>query len=66
MLESKEEGNWEIKVDLVKHYTLLYDYAKEIEKTHPGSRIAIDYTMTEAGDKNFKRLYVCFGGIKRA
>lgn len=63
---AKKKAIGEIKVDLVKHYTLLYDYAEEIKKTHPGSRIATDYTMTEAGDKIFKRLYVCFAGIKRA
>ncbi|XP_074342088.1 uncharacterized protein LOC141679500 [Apium graveolens] len=63
---AKKKAIGEIKVDLIKHYKLLYDYAEEIMKTHPGSRIAIDYTTTEVGDKIFKRLYVCFSGIKRA
>lgn len=61
---AKQKAVGQIEIDLEKHYAILFDYAEEIQRTNPDSRVVVDVS-NEDGGRFFKRTYICFAGIKR-
>ncbi|KAL0448816.1 UNVERIFIED_CONTAM: hypothetical protein Slati_1438000 [Sesamum latifolium] len=45
-------------------YTRLWDYAKEVRVTNPGSTVILGTEAADDGEHRFSRIYVCFGGLK--
>lgn len=48
---AKNKAIGEIEAVLKKHFSRLYDYAEEIEKSNPDSRVAIDVITIKLIDK---------------
>ena len=55
----KIEGSYE------EQYNALWDYAEEIKWTNKGSTVEILTDTTEEGKTRFKRMYICYGGLKQ-
>lgn len=50
-----------IQGDHVHQFSMLYDYAQELKRSHPGSTVIIDYEEQYGLNQQnlFKRIYVC-------
>ena len=52
------EGTYE------EQYAALWDYAEEIKYTNKGSTIEFLTESEDSGRPRFKRMYICFSGLK--
>jgi hypothetical protein len=59
MAREKVEGNYK------EQYGLIWDYAKELQRSNPGTTAKIDTTPVSNGPPQFKRFYVCLDACKR-
>ena len=52
--------------DMVEHYAKLWDYKDELENTNLGSKIELEYGVSnQGGPWYFKGMYICFDALKR-
>ncbi|GJZ29922.1 hypothetical protein Tco_0574969 [Tanacetum coccineum] len=49
---------------LIEHYAKLYQYRQAILDSNPGSTCTLDVVESDNGSVSFKRMYICFKGVK--
>ncbi|GJW56644.1 hypothetical protein Tco_0103375 [Tanacetum coccineum] len=49
---------------LIEHYAKLYQYMQAILDSNPGSTCTLDVVESDNGSVSFKRMYICFKGVK--
>nr|GEV17256.1 calcium/proton exchanger [Tanacetum cinerariifolium] len=49
---------------LIEHYAKLYQYRQAILDSNPGSTCTMDVVESDNGSVSFKRMYICFKGVK--
>ncbi|GJT15983.1 calcium/proton exchanger [Tanacetum coccineum] len=49
---------------LIEHYAKLYQYRQAIVDSNPGSTCTLDVVESDNGSVSFKRMYICFKGVK--
>ena len=57
---AKQRALFEHEGGLIEHYNKLYQYKQAILESNPGSTCVVDVD----GSSHFKRMYVCFKGVK--
>ncbi|GJR25115.1 hypothetical protein Tco_0973642 [Tanacetum coccineum] len=50
---------------LVEHYSRLWEYRQALMESNPNSRCQLDMYENDQGDQIFKRMYVCFTGLRQ-
>ncbi|GKD93601.1 hypothetical protein Tco_1373438, partial [Tanacetum coccineum] len=51
---------------LIEHYGRLYQYRQALLDSNPGSTCRLDVEESSNGSATFKRIYICFKGVKDA
>ncbi|GJT31623.1 calcium/proton exchanger [Tanacetum coccineum] len=51
---------------LIEHYGKLYQYRQALLDSNPGSTCRLDVDESSNGSATFKRIYICFKGVKDA
>ncbi|KAD3066829.1 hypothetical protein E3N88_34709 [Mikania micrantha] len=57
-----------VEGDFISQYALLWDYANQLRQTNPGTTVRIEVEPNpNPGEsiREFKRIYVCLGGLKQ-
>ncbi|GJT21399.1 hypothetical protein Tco_0891336 [Tanacetum coccineum] len=49
---------------LIEHYGKLYQYRQALLESNPGSTCRLDVDESANGSATFKRIYICFKGVK--
>ncbi|KAL4564998.1 hypothetical protein LXL04_029079 [Taraxacum kok-saghyz] len=53
-----------IEGKIADHYSRIWDYAAEVQRSNPGSTVQVGVTMNPDGKHYFHRFYVCFHALK--
>ncbi|GJV64633.1 calcium/proton exchanger [Tanacetum coccineum] len=61
---AKQRALFDYEGGLKEHYGRLWGYRQTILDSNPGSTCRLDDEETESGHYYFKRIYVCFKGVK--
>nr|GEX55144.1 splicing factor [Tanacetum cinerariifolium] len=63
---AKQRALFDYKRGLKEHYRRLWEYRHAILDLNPGLACRLDDEETESGHNYFRRIYVCFKGVKEA
>ncbi|KAL4583549.1 hypothetical protein LXL04_008127 [Taraxacum kok-saghyz] len=61
---AKEKAMITIEGKTIDHYSRIWDYAAEVQRSKPGSTVQVGVTMNPDGKHYFHRFYVCFHALK--
>ena len=61
---AKQRALYEHEGGLIEHYSKLYEYRNVVLQTNPGSTCRLDVDTSSNGNVLFKRMYICFKGVK--
>ncbi|GKE82662.1 hypothetical protein Tco_1552662, partial [Tanacetum coccineum] len=61
---AKQRALYNFEGVLKEHYGRLWEYRQAIFDSNPGSTCRIDDEVTSSGNNYFRRIYVCFKGVK--
>lgn len=61
---AKEKTMVMIEGKIADHYSRIWDYAAEVQRSNPGSTVQVGVTMNPDGKHYFHRFYVCFHALK--
>ncbi|KAL4566065.1 hypothetical protein LXL04_030175 [Taraxacum kok-saghyz] len=61
---AKEKTIVMIEGKIADHYSRIWDYAAEVQRSNPGSTVQVGVTMNPDGKHSFHRFYVCFHALK--
>ncbi|GKF01969.1 hypothetical protein Tco_0028892, partial [Tanacetum coccineum] len=61
--KAKQRTLYDHEGGLIEHYSRLYDYKQAILDSNPGSTCRLDVFESD-GSPYFKRMYICFKGVK--
>ncbi|GJW95808.1 calcium/proton exchanger, partial [Tanacetum coccineum] len=65
-MRAKQLALFDHEGGLIEHYGKLYQYRKALLDSNPGSTCRLDVDESANGSATFRRIYICFLGVKDA
>ncbi|GKB59463.1 hypothetical protein Tco_0915649, partial [Tanacetum coccineum] len=63
-MRAKQLALFDHEGGLIEHYGKLYQYRQALLDSNPGSTCRLDVDESSNGSATFKRIYICFKGVK--